>query len=190
MKPFYFLILTVLLALALSGCVRSIAPGNDAQATGSAETALPSGDTSSSVTLVTPGLETVMPPVGSPADGTTEAPLAENILCAYPPEWVPYIVQEGDTLESLALLSGIEGGEIVTNNCLYATGAPPTGTTIYLPATEAVLQSQAAVTTWPTLTGCAPARCWCCPRTRRPSRSRRIEGLIGAIPSRSLTREV
>jgi LysM repeat protein len=82
--------------------------------------------------------------VGSPADGTTQAPLAENVLCAYPPDWVPYVVQEGDTLEALATMYGIDGGVIVTNNCLYATGTPPPGSTIYLPATKVAVEGEGA----------------------------------------------
>ena len=132
MKPIYLLTLALFLALAIAGCTRSIAPPPEQPPTVEAPAEAP-GEGSSSITVVTPQTESGSAETSEGTTSTLEAPGGISVLCAYPPEWVPYTVQEGDTLESLSIYFGVEAGEISVSNCLYAAGIPEVGETIYLP---------------------------------------------------------
>jgi LysM repeat protein len=129
MKPIYLLILALFLILAIAGCTRSIAPPPEQPPTVEAP-----AEGSSSITVITPETQGDAPVSSEVITGTLEAPGGISVLCAYPPEWVPYIVQEGDTLEGLAAYFGIEPGDLATANCLYASGAPLPGQTVFLPS--------------------------------------------------------
>jgi len=132
MKPIYLLILAIFLALAIAGCTRSIAPPPEQPPTVEAPAEAP-GEGSSSITVITPETQGDSPVSSEVITGTLEAPGGISVLCAYPPDWVPYTVQEGDTLESLSIYFGVEAGDISVSNCLYAAGIPQVGETIYLP---------------------------------------------------------
>lgn len=145
MKPTFFLILALFLTLAIAGCTRSIAPPPEQPPTAEAPAeAQPPGEGSSSITVITPETEAGSPVTSEVTSGTLEAPGAIPVLCAYPPEWVPYIVQEGDTLEALAAYFGVEPGDLATANCLYASGIPLPGQTVFLPAAPATNGGQVA----------------------------------------------
>ncbi len=133
MKQIFFLILALFLTLAIAGCTRSIAPPPEQPPTVEAPAEAP-GEGSSSITIITPETKGESPVISEVITGTLEAPGGISVLCAYPPEWVPYIVQEGDTLEGLAAYFGIEPGDLSTANCLYASGAPLPGQTVFLPS--------------------------------------------------------
>jgi LysM repeat protein len=132
MKQIFVLILALFLTLAIAGCTRSIAPPPEQPPTAEAPAEAP-GEGSSSITVITPETESGSAETSGGTTSTLEAPGGISVLCAYPPDWVPYTVQEGDTLEAIALYFGIEAGDISVANCLYAAGIPEVGETIYLP---------------------------------------------------------
>ena len=129
-KSLFFFI--VLIALVMTACTRSITTPVQAPLP-SAQPGIPAGQEGESITLASP-----VPVEGVPqATETVTAPLpgtpAEPVLCAYPTDWTPYVVQEGDTLESLAAGLGVTPNDLYVANCLYAVGVLQPGTVIVLP---------------------------------------------------------
>jgi len=77
--------------------------------------------------------------------------------CRVPDWWVPYVTQEGDTVESLAASHGLLPEEIIVANCLaspdLAPGLelrlPPVGVIVLLPVATATATPAATATTRP-----------------------------------------
>jgi LysM repeat protein len=107
-------------------------------------TPLPPTDTPTPVFTPTPQVIIVtatplpQPPVAAPP------PPAGRTVCQPPPDWVPYVVQLGDTLNSLALRTNSSVYELQQVNCLeiftleigqtiYLPFTPPTPTITYTP---------------------------------------------------------
>lgn len=80
----------------------------------------------------------------------TQAPAAGG-ACQPPPSWVSYVVQPGDTLDSLAARSGMSVFELQQVNCLSAFNLK-VGQTLYLPVTPPT----PTVTYTPSPTGTRP----------------------------------
>jgi len=80
--------------------------------------------------IVTPTLVATGTPSLFPTNNPTLPPPPTN--CAPPMGWLPYVVQNGDTLSGLAMLRGITISEISAGNCL-ATYGLFSGQVIYLP---------------------------------------------------------
>jgi LysM repeat protein len=132
LKLFLLPILILILALVLGACVRSIAtpPGRTTEVPLEEQAPIEDGGF---VQIITPETETGQPDATVPPPGEITAPGPETVLCAFPPDWVPYTLQEGDTLDTLAAAYNIDPGELATSNCLYALGQLSAGTIVYLP---------------------------------------------------------
>ncbi len=92
-----------------------------------------------------PGAILYLPPLPTPTlTATPQAPEPTELpavipptptvrACGHPNNWVPYIVQPGDTLYSLANATGTTVTEIMFANCLNNSDFIQAGMTIYLP---------------------------------------------------------
>ena len=80
--------------------------------------------------IVTPTLPATVTPTFPPTSSSTLPPPPTN--CPPPTDWVPYVVQPGDTFSRLAMRRGTTGTEISTGNCLGFNGLF-SGQVIYLP---------------------------------------------------------
>lgn len=118
--------------LVLGGASLSLAEGNLSRPTGS-PTLPPSATwTGSPPPLLTPPEN---PPSPTPVTPTltwtlTLPPPPTN--CPPPAGWVPYVVQPGDTLESLAASSQVSAAQLSQANCLLTSSLLP-GVVLYLP---------------------------------------------------------
>ena len=86
------------------------------------------------ITTLTSGLVVVSSPAPPSLEGTlTPRPtVTPTEPCPYPADWQPYIVQGGDTLQSLALRYGVAYQHLVQANCLDSQTALP-GQVIWVP---------------------------------------------------------
>ncbi|MBK8027333.1 MAG: LysM peptidoglycan-binding domain-containing protein [Chloroflexi bacterium] len=89
-------------------------------------------------TLAFTGVNRTLFPSITPIDlnpPTLGAPtLASSGDCPAPPQgWIPYVVQEGDTLGDLALTTGMPTSELARVNCLIEPNALFAGQTLFLP---------------------------------------------------------
>ena len=126
---FSLLFAAVSLVLIMGGLSTSLAENgiNKPPAT-ITETRVPTRDTGASST---PGLLPSVTLIASPSATATFPP---PTACPPPSGWVPYIVQIGDTLESLAIWHGITPNALKEANCLIADVLIP-NTRIYVPPT-------------------------------------------------------
>lgn len=72
---------------------------------------------------------TLLPPTATPTLRPTATPTEP---CLLPTDWVSYTIQEGDTLQSLALRHGIAAYSLVQANCLSSQTVLP-GQVIWVP---------------------------------------------------------
>lgn len=85
-----------------------------------------------SPTVVLEILETSLPQPATPAQSTATLLPPSPTACPIPAGWTAYTVLGGDTLDTLAVMSGISADEIFRGNCLSSTTLP-VGSTINLP---------------------------------------------------------
>jgi len=67
--------------------------------------------------------------------------------CTAPTGWVPYVVQSGDTLSTIAQATGATTANLVSGNCLANPDQLQAGQSIYVPSLPASGAAGAAVTT-------------------------------------------
>ena len=82
----------------------------------------------------TPVVVVVITPTSLPVPPVTDTPVAAAGVCQPPPSWVTYVVQTGDTLNSLASRTNTSVYELQQFNCLDSFTIQP-GQTIHLPLT-------------------------------------------------------
>ena len=71
-------------------------------------------------------------PTMTPAVESTGTETIEPTACAYPVDWIAYIVKPGDTLNKISAAAGIDPQELADANCLVESRLEP-GSTLYLP---------------------------------------------------------
>jgi LysM repeat protein len=96
-------------------------------------TPLPPPPTPTPTFTLTP-MVVVVSPTPLPVPPTTEPPLPTGGVCQPPPTWVAYLVQPGDTLDTLAARTDTSVFELQQVNCLNSFTLK-VGQTIYLPFT-------------------------------------------------------
>jgi len=95
-------------------------------------------------TLYVPYLPSPLTPTSYVA--VVSAPLVKR--CSYPIDWVPYIIQQGDTLYLLSLRLGTTVGYLQAANCLGNNTLIWTGQLIYLPFLPPLRQSSPTFPVW------------------------------------------
>lgn len=148
-----------------------MAAGSSLLVLAAASLALVEGEFRSSV----PGTTPAQPSATGPAlTQTTRTPFtltptqAQPTTCPTPDGWSPYVVQPGDTLESLAEQVNLTADQIKKANCLSSTSLIP-NTILYLPFAQATATApiqlptlQPSQTLAPSMTPipCGPPRGW------------------------------
>ncbi len=86
--------------------------------------------------VVVPLVSTATPtPTFTPTPSPTSTPNPASTTCAptLPDGWVSYVVQSGDTVSGLALITGTSAEELIAVNCLPETRMIVVGQTLFLP---------------------------------------------------------
>lgn len=127
--------------------------------------------------LPTPNLTPILLPIGTnlPIATTTDTPYTE-LTCPIPGNWVPHLVQPGETLQDLALQAGISIEQLTTSNCLISQSLLP-GTVLYLP--PPMITPSASNLISATTTECTAPPGWIFYRVQRGDTLTRISGLYG-----------
>jgi len=73
-------------------------------------------------------------PTTLPSDSSSVNPTAPAKICFPPSNYVPYIVQAGDTLEALSKAVGVSTAKLRDHNCLSETAILSPGDVLYLPS--------------------------------------------------------
>jgi len=126
-----FLLAIASLAIIVGGFSLAMAEGGLTPA----DTGTPAATASLTATPTTLTPTTTSTP--SPSLTATQTPTASPTPpanCPPPPGWVPITVQQGQTLESIALQYNTTVDGLMQANCLTSTAAPPAGTTLYVPS--------------------------------------------------------
>lgn len=96
------------------------------------ETSLPTSVPPADEATATPSAQGLIPTTSIPASPSHTATLSPSTACPAPAGWSSYIVQLGDTLESLATRYSISTAELKEKNCLVADELLP-DTRLYMP---------------------------------------------------------